>query len=234
MISFEEARDTILENVASLEAEQVALPDSLGRTIAEDVVAPFDLPTFDNSAMDGFAVRAADCGAFTTLTINGYIPAGGTATVEAMPGGAIKIMTGAPVPKGCDAVVPFEEAEEAGHEVSINASVQLGQHIRYAGEDVQRGETVLHTGTLIRVPEVSILASLGRQCVKVTRRPHVAILSTGDELVELGQTLPAYKVFDSNSAALAAAVRAAGAVPIPARHRARRPQASATKDFCWF
>ncbi len=215
MISFEEARDTILENVAPLEHEQVALRDSLGRVTAEDVIAPFDLPTFDNSAMDGFAVRAADCDGFPSLTIQGYIPAGGTVTVEATLGGAIKIMTGAPVPKGCDAVVPLEEAEEAGHEVSIKALVELGQHIRCAGEDVRQGETVLHAGTLIRVPEISILASLGLQYVNVTRRPHVAILSTGDELVELGQALPAYKVFDSNSAALAAAVRGAGAVPIP-------------------
>ncbi len=173
MISFEEARDTILENVASLGSEQVALPDSLGRVIAEDVIAPFDLPTFDNSAMDGFAVRATDCDEFLSLTIQGYIPAGGTVTVEATPGSAIRIMTGAPVPRGCDAVVPLEEAEEAGHEVSIRAPVQLGQHIRYAGEDVCRGETVLRTGALIRVPEVSMLASLGRQCVKVTRTGHM-------------------------------------------------------------
>ncbi len=215
MIPFEEARETILENVAPLEPVQVSLPDSLGRVLDEDVIAPFDLPAFNNSAMDGFAVRAADCCEFNTLTINGYIPAGGSATVEAAPGCAIKIMTGAPVPHGCDAVVPIEEAEEAGCEVFIRASVYPGQHIRCAGEDVRRGETILRAGTLVRVPEISLLASLGREFISVIRKPRVAILSTGDELVELGHALPPDKVYDSNSAALAAAVRAAGAVPVP-------------------
>lgn len=213
-ISFEEARNTILENVAPLDSEQAGLFDSLGRVTAENITAPLALPTFDNSAMDGFAVRTADCGAFPSLLVNGYIPAGGSATVKVAPGSAIKIMTGAPVPHGCDAIVPLEEAEETGRKVFIKAPVRSGQHIRYAGEDVRRGETVLRMGTLIRVAEVSILAALGREFVSVIRKPRVAILSTGDELVEPGRTLPPDKVYDSNSAALAAATRAAGAVPI--------------------
>jgi molybdopterin molybdotransferase len=213
MMSFEEARALILSNVALLEAEQVELLDSLGRVIAEDVIAPLNLPSFDNSAMDGYAVRVADCNGFAPLPIIGYIPAGGAAITEVAAGSAIKIMTGAPVPPGCDAIVPFEDAKESDHKVLIQAAPLPGQHIRRAGEDVKRGEKVIAAGTLVRVPEISMLASLGRTSIQVYRKPLVAILATGDELVEPGQDLPEDKVFNSNSAALAAAVLEAGAVP---------------------
>jgi len=215
MMSFEESREMILRSVTTLEAEQTKLLESLGLIIAETVIAPVNLPPFDNSAMDGYAVRVGDCGGSEPLTITGYIPAGGVATAEVTPGTAVKIMTGAPIPRGCDAIVPIEEAEQFGDTVRIVADRILpGQHIRRAGEDVRQGETVLVPGTVIRVPEIGLLATLGRADVYVYRRPLVAILSTGDELVEPGQPLPKGKVFNCNSQALAAAVREAGAVPI--------------------
>jgi molybdopterin molybdotransferase len=218
MLSFEDAREMILSNVAPMKAQPVEILSSLGRVIAEDVVAPINLPSFDNSAMDGYAVRVSDCNQFAPLTVSGYIPAGGTAVAEVLPGNAIRIMTGAPVPSGCDAIVPLEDVEEvqeAGEEIwVVKTAPRTGQHIRRAGEDVKRGETVLPVGTLIRVPAVSILASLGRTQVQVYRKPLVAILATGDELVEPGQALAEGKLYNSNSVALAAAVREAGAEAI--------------------
>jgi molybdopterin molybdotransferase len=211
MTSFEEARDLILSNVTPMDTEQVDLLDSLGRVASETVIAQYNLPSFDNSAMDGYAVRVADSSTLASLPISGYIPAGGTATDELAPGSAIKIMTGAPVPQGADAIVPFEEATETGQVVRIESSPHPGQHIRHAGEDVKIGETVLPAGTLIRVPEICILAAQGRSSIQVYRKPLVAILATGDELVEIGSSLPEGKVFNSNSPTLAAAVLEVGA-----------------------
>ncbi len=211
MTSFEEARDIILSNVAPMETEQMELLDSLGRVAAETITAPYNLPSFDNSAMDGYAVRVADSTRFASLPITGYIPAGGVATATISPGSAIKIMTGAPVPPGCDAIVPFEDATESDQAVRIEIAPLPGQHVRRAGEDIKLGDTVLAVGTPIRIPEISILASLGRSSLRVYRKPLVAILATGDELVELGQPLPEGRLYNSNSPGLAAAVLEAGA-----------------------
>jgi molybdopterin molybdotransferase len=218
MLSFEDARNIILSNVVPMKAQPVEILSSLGRVAAQDVVAPINLPSFDNSAMDGYAVRVADCNRFAPLIVSGYIPAGGDVITEVLPGNAIRIMTGAPVPPGCDAIVPLEDvedAEEIGEQIWIvNTAPRTGQHIRFAGEDVKRGDTVLPAGTLIRVPAVSVLASLGRTQVQVYRKPVVAILATGDELVEPGQALAEGKLYNSNSVALAAAVHEAGAEAI--------------------
>jgi molybdopterin molybdotransferase len=214
MTSFEEARDIVLSNVAALGAEQVELLDSLGRATADDLVAPLNLPLFDNSAMDGYAVRAADCRWFPALTITEYVPAGGAAVVGVGEGCAVKVMTGAPLPHGCDAVIPLEDAAEHENKLQPMASVVPGQHMRYAGSDVRCGETILSAGTLIRPPEISMLASLGRKFVQVHRKPRVAILATGDELLEPGESLSAGKVFNSNSPTLAAAVLDTGATPL--------------------
>jgi molybdopterin molybdotransferase len=214
MLSFEEAREIILDNMAPMETETVEILDSLGRVTAEEVIAPLNLPTFDNSAMDGYAVRVADCNRFAPLAVSGYIPAGGAVVSEVVPGNAIRIMTGAPVPPGCDAIVPIEdveEAEDAGKEIwVVKTAPRVGQHIRLAGGDVKLGETVLPLGMLISVSAISMLASLGRTKVQVYRKPVVAILATGDELVEPGQPLAPTQVFNSNSVALAAAVREVG------------------------
>ena len=216
MLSYVEARQIILENIIPAGIEQVDLVDAVGRVLVEDIVAPWDMPLWDNSAMDGYAVRVADCGEIPCrLKVSGYIPAGAMADgIEVTPGCAVKIMTGAPVPSGADAVVPFEETEEiAGEQVVIQATVAPHQHIRFRGEDVCSGQTVIAAGTIIRPPEVSMLASLGRAMLPVFIRPAVAILSTGDELIEVGRTPGAGEIINSNTLALAAAVREAGGIP---------------------
>lgn len=216
MLSFEQAREVILENIRVAGTEQCSLVESAGRVLAEDVTALWDMPPWDNSAMDGFAVRIADCSAVPCrLKVTGYIPAGaGAEGVEVKPGCAVKIMTGAPVPKGADAVVPEEETEAtSGEEVTIRAKVVERQHIRFRGEDVKAGERILSSGTVIRPSEVSMMASLGKAVVTVFRPPVVAILSTGDELIELGKTPGNSEIINSNTLALAAAVREAGAIP---------------------
>lgn len=188
--------------------------DAVARVIAEDIVAPWEMPFCDNSAMDGFAVSKADCHEGARLRVTGYIPAGGLPDRAVEPGTAIRIMTGAPTPPGCDAVVPVEETEEVDGQVRLTAPVRSSQHVRFKGEDVQRGEIILPRGTLVRAPEASMLASFGRANVPVYTRPRVAIVSTGDELVEVGEPLSPGKVINSNAMSLAAAVMEAGAIPV--------------------
>jgi molybdopterin molybdotransferase len=215
MPSFEDARSMILDSVVPLGVERVALLEALGRVLAEDVTAPWNMPICDNSAMDGYAVRAADCVSMpVTLRITGYIPAGGEVPGPVEAGCAMRIMTGAPIPPGCDAVVPVEETDGDEDTVTMAARVAPRQHIRFAGEDIGYGEMALPSGTLIRPAEISILASFGKVCVPVYRRTRVAILSTGDELIELGAPLAPGKIINSNALSLAAAVMEIGAQPL--------------------
>jgi len=216
MLSFQQARKTILENVAPMGIEQASLVDAVGRVLAEDAVAPWDLPLWDNSAMDGYAVRAADCTETPCrLRVSAFLPAGSTAdSIRVEPGCAVRIMTGAPTPEGCDAVVPLEETDEGEQEVTLREPVRKCQHIRFRGEDVRTGTTFVRAGSIIRPPEVNMLASLGMALVPVYRRPSVAILSTGDELVELGATPQPGEIINSNILSLAAAVREVGAIPL--------------------
>lgn len=215
MPTFEEARTIILDRVAPLGVERVSILDALGRVIADDVTAPWDMPLCDNSAMDGFAVRTADSATIpTTLKVTGYIPAGGEVTGPVIRGCAIRIMTGAPVPPGCDAVVPIEETEDNGDTVTLKEPVKPRQHIRFRGEDVATGALIIPAGTLIRPPEISMLASFGKAIVPVYRKARVAILSTGDELIELGEPPVPGKIVNSNTLSLAAAVRECGAEPV--------------------
>ena len=211
MPTFEVARSMILSNVSPLGVERVELLTALGRVVAEDVVAPWDMPSYDNSAMDGFAVRAADCRAGGSLRITGYIPAGGTVTPAIEPGCAVRIMTGAPIPPGCDAVVPVEETEVRDDAILLREGVERPQHIRFRGEDVRSGDTVVAAGTIIHPPEISMLASFGKATVPVYRRALVAVLSTGDELIELGEQPVSGKIINSNALSLAAAIREIGA-----------------------
>lgn len=215
MPSFTEARSIILDRVAPLGVERVGILEATGRVLAEDLVAPWEMPLCDNSAMDGFAVRAADCTIIpVSLRVTGYIPAGGDVTGAVEPGSAIRIMTGAPIPPGCDAVVPVEETEGEDAAVRVVAPVKTGQHIRFKGEDVDTGETVIPAGTLIQPPEISMLASFGKALVPVFRKARVAILSTGDELIELGEPPVPGKIINSNTLSLAAAVSQCGAEPV--------------------
>jgi molybdopterin molybdotransferase len=214
LIPFEEAMQLVLGSVAPGGSEEVALLDAAGRVLAEDVVAPWKLPSYDNSAMDGFAVRSAECVQAARLKISGFLPAGARPEQPLEPGCAIRIMTGAPIPPGSDAVVPWEETEEADGQVLIRGAVPRGQHIRVAGEDVAAGEKILAAGAVLRAPAISILASCGRARVPVYARMRVAILSTGDELVELGEPVAPGQVVNSNAFALATAVREIGGIPL--------------------
>ena len=214
MPTFEVARSMILASVVPLGVERVELLTALGRVVAEDVVAPWDMPFYDNSAMDGFAVRVADCRVGDSLRVTGYIPAGGTVTPAIEPGCAVRIMTGAPIPPGCDAVVPVEETEQRDDTILLRENVIPRQHIRFRGEDVRSGDTVVSAGTIVHPPEISMLASFGKATVPVYRRVRVAVLSTGDELIELGEQPVSGKIINSNAFSLAAAIREIGAEPV--------------------
>jgi molybdopterin molybdotransferase len=211
--SFEQARRIILDHARPLGAEVVPVLDAVGRVLADDVAAPGDLPAWSNSAMDGYAVRAKDATPGTRLRLSAYIPAGAPGAEPLAPGTAAKILTGAPLPAGADAIVPFEEAEEREGAVLATAPVRLGAHVRRKGEDIRAGEIVLRAGTVVGPGEVAWLASASRLCVRVHRRPRVAILSTGDELVPPGEALGPGKIHDCNGLAVSAAVRLLGAEP---------------------
>ena len=214
-LSFEAARTMILESVIPLPPEAVSLLDVVGMVIAEDIRAPWDMPLWNNSAMDGFAVRAEDCVAGQTLTVDGYIPAGGSASgITVKPGGAVKIMTGAPAPAGCDAIVPIEETVEKNGKLILTGQVRPGDHLRIRGEDVSKGELVIAAGTVLRPAEINMLASFGYRTAPVFRRPKVAILSTGDELVEPGEDIGTGQIFNSNDYSIAAAVKQLGGEPV--------------------
>ena len=215
MPAFEDARRIVLENIVPLKSQLVPLHDALGRAAAEGIAAAWDMPAWDNSAMDGFAVRAADCRSLpVTLRISGYLPAGESATEGVEAGCAVKIMTGAPIPPGCDAVVPFEETEENSDTVTLTRTVSPGQHIRLKGEDVAAGTLFLAAGRQIGPPGISMLASFGKALVPVYRRARVGIVSTGDELLELGAAPRPGAIINSNAHALAAALQEIGAEPV--------------------
>jgi molybdopterin molybdotransferase len=223
MLTVEEALARILDEVAPLEAETVSLLEAQGQVLAEDAVSTVNVPPLDNSAMDGYAVRYEDTlGASgvspKTLQVIDTVMAGAISRKTVTPGTAVRIMTGAPVPAGADAVVPFEDTDEVARktkgapaaQVGILQPARAGDNVRRAGESVAVGETVLLKGTTIRPSEIGVLASLGLKEVRCVRRPVVAVLSTGDELVELGQPLPEGKIYDSNLYAIASLVQRTG------------------------
>jgi molybdopterin molybdotransferase len=210
-----EHQEAALALVTALPTVEVDLELALGLVAAADVVSEEALPRWDNSAMDGFAVRAADTAdAPVLLRVLADAPAGSAAVVSVEPGTAVRIMTGAPVPPGADAVVPVEDTDaqfpRLDPQVTVRRSAPEGAHVRRAGEDARAGEVVVRAGSLIGPPEVGAIASVGRISVLVHRRPRVAVLSTGDELVAPGEPLTRGRLPDSNSWLLAAAVRDAG------------------------
>ena len=223
MLSVEEAHDRILSVFDVLDSRETALLDALGQTLARDVVAARDIPPLANSAMDGYAVaagsvRGASAGSPVVLRVIGSVAAGELPRDSVTPGAAVRIMTGAPVPDGADAVIPFEDTDEADRgadlsHIGVHVEVRPGADVRPAGQDVRKGETVLTAGTTLRPPDVGVISSLGYERVEVIRRPVVSILSTGDELLEPGDVPAAGKIYDSNSYGVAAAVLRSGGVP---------------------
>lgn len=210
-----EHQAAVLALVAPLPATSVAIADAAGHVLAQDVTSVQALPRWDNSAMDGYAVRAADVvgaqpDAPVTLVVLADLAAGSDAEPEVRPGTAARIMTGAPVPPGADSVVPVEQTDGGTQTVQLRAPAPLGAHVRRAGEDVVAGQVVLTAGTLLGPAQVAAAASVGGAEVVVHRRPRVAVLSTGSELVEPGTALRRGQIPDSNSYLLAAAVQAAG------------------------
>ncbi|MCX5827638.1 MAG: molybdopterin molybdotransferase MoeA [Deltaproteobacteria bacterium] len=216
MISVDEALKTILDTIVPLPVEKVNILAALGRVLGEDIVAPRHLPPTNNSSMDGYAVRARDTGGAKStspviLNVIEDIPAGTVPQKALAAGQASRIMTGAPLPEGADAVVRMEDTQPDGRQVHIHVEARQGLDIRLAGEDVREGETVIFSGSVIRPAEVGMLAALGRSFVSVYQRPVVAILATGDELVDIDEPPSSWKIISSNSYATAAQVIESGA-----------------------
>ncbi len=209
LIAIDEARRRVLEAVRPLPAEAVPLRAALGRVLAEQVESGVDVPPFDNSAMDGFAVVA---GPAAELAVVGESRAGRPASAPVEAGRAVRISTGAALPAGADAVVPVERTEEGDGVVRVPDTAP-GANVRRAGEDVRRGQPVLGAGTPLGPAELGVLASLGRAEAPCAPRPRVAVLVTGDELVEPGTPLERGQIWSSNEYALAALVERAGGVP---------------------
>ena len=219
LVPVDEHRARILAQVPILEEERVQLLDARGRVLAEDVASDEDLPPFDNSAVDGFAVRAADLAGASrehprSLRVREHLPAGTVAREPVAAGTAARIMTGAPVPPGADAVVMVEWTDGGSAAVAVYTPVSPGDNVRPRGESVRAGDLVLERGQVLGPAELSMLASLGRTAVRTIRPPRVALLSTGDELVPLGTAPGPGQIRDSNRYGLIAQVAELGATPI--------------------
>ncbi|WP_129295900.1 molybdotransferase-like divisome protein Glp [Streptomyces lydicus] len=235
--SVAEHLDDVLAKIAPLDPIELQLLEAQGCVLVEDITVPVALPPFDNSSMDGYAVRAADVAGATqeapvTLTVLGDVAAGSGALPEIGPGQAARIMTGAPLPPGAEAVVPVEwtdggtgegpavtmrahsaAPQDAAGEVRVHRPAAAGAHIRTRGSDAAEGEPALRAGTVLGPSQIGLLAAIGRGTVTVCPRPRVVVLSTGSELVQPGEALGPGQIHDSNSFQLTAAARAAGAIP---------------------
>ncbi len=219
MISVDEALKIVLDSVNSLESETVETKDSYGRVLAEDVYSDCDIPAFDYSAMDGYALRYSDTKGASpasprSLKIIGELKAGGEFSGIIREGEAVKIMTGAPIPDGADAVIMIEDTQREGDMVAILKEVEDGENIRMVGEDVRKGSLIIKKGTRIRGAHAGMLAALGRVGVKVAKRPRVAILATGDEVINIGDEMRPGKVRNANAYSLSCQVVSAGGIPV--------------------
>ncbi|MFQ5568718.1 MAG: gephyrin-like molybdotransferase Glp [Rhodothermales bacterium] len=219
-ISVVEARSLILGTLSPMPTERVTPLDHLGRTLAESVRSRENIPPFANSAMDGFAVRVQDVQSLpSTLRVIEEIPAGSYPQKSVEPGTCARIMTGAPFPEGADAVAPVEWTEAAGEgKVRFNKAPEPGEHVRVAGQDAREGELMFEPGQVITPPVVGMLATLGYPDVAVYQKPRVAVISTGDELVDPASPLGPGQIRDSNGPALAAQVCSAGGDALPPLH----------------
>ncbi len=228
LLNVDTARSNILAGLHELPAETISLAECLNRVIADDIVSPLDLPPFDNSAMDGYAIRHEDSEGASqeqpvTLTVSLDIRAGAASAGQLEPGSAARIMTGAPIPAGCSAVIPVEdtdddwqkgEASPLPPELRIGKTLRYGENIRRAGENIASGATIMQAGTSLGPAEIGMLAGIGCAKVNVVRQPKVVILSSGDELVDVHQALEPGQIRDTNSYTLAALVRQSGGLPI--------------------
>ena len=219
LLSVEQALEIVLGCVRPLSPEKVPILAALGRILAEDVYAETDIPPLANSAMDGYALQADDTAGASAasparLRVIADLPAGYTSDHQVIPGTAIRIMTGAPIPPGADTVVPFEETSVEGEWVAISGPYAVGRNVRLAGEDVHRGKLILGKGAELRPQEVGMLAALGRSRVACIRRPRVGILATGDEVVEVDAPLAPGKIRNANSYSNAAQVLKYGGEPV--------------------
>lgn len=220
MLTVEEARARILAHITPLATEEIPLTTALDRILAEDAVAHDETPPFINSAMDGYALRSADTQSATpdtpvTLRLAGEVPAGSVYAGTVAAGETVRILTGAPVPDGADAVLQQELTEVADGMVSLRQTVDIGANIRPAGGDLRPGMRLIAAGTQLGPAEIALLAAAGIHPVRVTRRPRVAILATGDELAPLGETPGPGQIRETNSPYLIAAVMRAGGEPMP-------------------
>ncbi len=222
MVGVDDAVGRIVAQFAPLPAVETPIIDALGLVVAHDIIATVNVPPFRNSAMDGYAVRHDDTNdAPVSLRVVATVAAGSVSTRTVANGEAIRIMTGAPLPAGADAVVRFEETDEvsraaigANDDIRISRPVKLSENVREVGEDARAGQTVIPAGTRLNAAGIGMLASQNRSTVLVHRRPRVAILSTGDEVVEPGPELLPGQIRNSNSYMLAALVRQAGGEPV--------------------
>jgi molybdopterin molybdotransferase len=231
LLDIDVARRTVLERVRGLEAELVALDDALGRVLADHVSSADPVPPFDNSAMDGYAVRSADvagaaANAPVALRVVDESRAGAPAAAAARAGEAIAISTGARMPDGCDAVVRLEETELRDGSIQVSDPVAAGRDVRRAGEDIEPGDTVLRRGAVLGPSELGVLASVGRAEVSCARRPRLAVLTTGDELVSADGELGPGKIRDTNAYSVPALARGCGAAVVGVTHAGDDPAAT--------
>jgi len=214
MVSIETAQRLILDNISPFGNESVPILKGLGRVCAEDYHSPWDIPPLDNSEMDGYAFAYGNTGAGARLTVTGSVYAGDYRTTPVPAGESVKIMTGAPLPPGCNTVAPFEEVETEGNIIRLTRNTPRGNHVRKRGNDIGAHDLVIRAGTLLRPQEIGMLAAMGKTFVSVFKRTHCAILATGDELLQPGSIPVDGKIINSNSHSLAAQVMDAGGIPI--------------------
>ncbi|MBP1626566.1 MAG: Molybdopterin biosynthesis protein MoeA [Holophagaceae bacterium] len=215
MTTYAEALQLILELATPAPPVAVPLAEALGLTVAEDILAPEALPPFTNSAMDGFALRGVDILPGIRIKVLGTLAAGQTAEHRVEPGTALRIMTGAPLPEGADTVVPLEHTKHGEDWVEFPKPTKVGANVRFAGEDLQPGALVLATGTVLKPAAIGVLASLGLDRVRVHPRPKVAIMSTGNELVDATEKPGPGQIRDSNCPGLCAQISTFGAIAHP-------------------
>ena len=226
MLSVEDARNTILESFNPLESNDIPAIDSLGLTLAEDLYSTVNIPPFNNSAMDGYAVKEEDIISATHetptyLKVVGTISAGEIPEFTITNGYCARIMTGAPLPNGADTIIPFEETTEMDmqnpkdkiKDIGIKTYADIGSYVRASGKDVSEGDLILTKGITIKASTIGLISSIGKSSIKVHRRPHVTILATGNELIPPGHNPVSGKIYDSNTSALIASVIESGGIP---------------------